>query len=962
MNRIFLSILNMSLTGSVVIGVVLLARLFLKRAPKIYSYALWAVVLFRLLCPLSITAGLSVLKPIPVTTTPGISTVVYPPIQEAYRFDRVVAAVQPEPKPTPVEEQMDEAPSPMEIAAYIWLGGAAMMAAYSAAQYLILRRRLREAAPILDGVYLVDSVSTPFVMGVLHPRIYLPSAAPEKERPFILAHERHHIRRLDPLWKLLGYLALCLHWFNPLAWLAFSLAGKDMEMSCDEAVLRRLGEGVRADYAQALLRLATPKRALPGMPLAFGEGDTRGRVRNMARWKRPRVWVSVLCAVLCIGILAACALNPKQEEKPLEELTQITGPAGIGAWDLYFTLPEGCTHELREKGDGDWTDTREGCVHILTDGTNTIGGIMAFPIPDNFGSDGFDWLRALDFPEWQDDTLGYYADRTGDGRASISFFSDVPDGQERTVNHSHNLYVWDGWIYDLWFDDLTVTLSVKTAILNSVSLGQPQSTAPFPMPYRIGKLPDGFAYETASDGSVEILHAGTVVGGITAYAIPAGVYDPNDDVFLWLEDVGIPDLEDDTLMELGGISGFSGGWKMTVADDVQSPKVQRTHRFQVAGDVVYDFWLDDLALDLNTQFLLEDALTFDASAAQQTGRPEKTELSFVVEGAEEKLPATLYAGNGYSLDIPDDGWTYFRDTMDGQSCDIWESIVNPDVRLGVIRLEGKTEQEASVWIQARFEGFDLIEDRQGGLGGTNSENLMADVRLVPWEEAVYAVCRLYPLEAAEGFGTRLEVMADSFALTGMVVSEEDYAFSKAQAVMDGLQDGGVHIRTQCRYQNNPGENYTEDFYFSENLGFLKVTNTAGGQILGELYADERYFVGEGTEGALVWREQEPESEFLGPWLGSFYFVKHNVTYLETGQDGGGENFFFRIDKALLENDPADSFYFATFYFDKEGAFRNVSLYVNPDKDKPYTLTESIVTTDQKTVEGAIQDEFSRAAK
>ena len=244
MQAVFAKILNMSLTGSIVIAVVLLARLFLKRAPKIYSYALWAVVLFRLLCPLSITAGLSVLKPIPVTTTPGISTVSYQSVARAVR-ENTPAPIQQQVVPAQTA-QTDTKPSPMQIAAYIWLAGASVMAVYSIAQFFALRHRLAESVPVQENVYLADRISTPFVMGVIRPRVYLPSGTPREAETYILAHEEHHIRRGDPVWKLLGYAALCLHWFNPLVWLAFCLAGKDMEMSCDEAVIKQLGEIGRA--------------------------------------------------------------------------------------------------------------------------------------------------------------------------------------------------------------------------------------------------------------------------------------------------------------------------------------------------------------------------------------------------------------------------------------------------------------------------------------------------------------------------------------------------------------------------------------------------------------------------------------------------------------------------------------------------------------------------------------------
>lgn len=177
MQAVFAKILNMSITGSIVIAVVLLARLFLKRAPKNYSYALWAVVLFRLLCPLSITAGLSVLKPLPVTTTPGISAVSYQPVQQAVKYSsRTVMEVQQEQMPVQEAEQPKHGVSPMEIAAYLWLAGASMMALYSVAQYLALRRRLAEAVPLQGEIYLADRIASPFVMGIFAPESTCPPA------------------------------------------------------------------------------------------------------------------------------------------------------------------------------------------------------------------------------------------------------------------------------------------------------------------------------------------------------------------------------------------------------------------------------------------------------------------------------------------------------------------------------------------------------------------------------------------------------------------------------------------------------------------------------------------------------------------------------------------------------------------------------------------------------------------
>ena len=971
----FAKILNMSITGSIVIAVVLLARLFLKRAPKIYSYALWAVVLFRLLCPLSITAGLSVLKPIPVTTTPGISSVSYQPVQQAVKYSRrTVMDVQQEQMPVQEAEQPKQGASPMEIAAYFWLAGASMMAIYSVAQYWILRHRLAETVLLQGEIYLADRISSPFVMGIFRPRIYLPSSTPMMERRFIVAHERQHIRRGDPLWKLLGYAALCLHWFNPLVWLAFALAGKDMEMSCDEAVIKRLGEHIRADYSQALLRLATHKRMVSGMPLAFGEGDTKGRVKNMAKWKKPKVWVSALCVVLCLVILAACALNPKQEETETDGETQIVGPARIVIRDFRFRIPAGCITEKREKKTHEQTDDGLDVAYWeFADGDSIIGGVNTYRIPENLDTDNWDWLRELDLPEWQDETLGYWAEGMPGDVVSVQFFSDVPEGQERTVLNEHNLYFYEGWIYDLWFDKLTVKPEVMEAILNSVSVGEEKAIPVVDMPYTILEMPaGGYSYEIETDGSVTFRKGDSIVGGIVTYAIPEGVYDPNDTIFLWLEDVGIPDFEDKSLVYMGGISDFTGGWSAEFASNVPEgvePTVKRRHHFNVVGDIVYDFWLDQIQLDQSAQFAFADAVLFVPPVSEEelerTGRRLQTELTFYVEGLEETLPATLYIGEGYSLYIPNDEWTHYTGNLDYQPVQTWESHDNPEVELQILTLNGMTLTQAQEWIKDEFSDYTLIEDNRGGLGGPDAENNMADIRFVASGDAVYAICCLYPMEAAEGFGARLSVMADTFALTVAApvqdLTPEEAAFAKCFAVMDSAQDGSVHIRTDCEFQNTPGDNYIEDFYYGNELGMLKIIHTAGSETHAELYANHRYFTNEGnwTGSELIWKEQSGY-EGSDPWLGSFYFIKHYVTYMDTLTDEAGESCMFRVDAPFEDREEATPYYFVNFDFDKQGNFLRVCLQINPVQDNAYTLTESIVSRDEQEIASKIDREYQRA--
>ena len=349
MHELFPTICNMSLTASVVIVAVLLVRLLLRRAPKVFSYALWAVVLFRLLCPVSVTSAVSLMGavgapvqertqrtsaveyvPADIVRSSGTPTVTTLPQETLPAINSPAESTVPAAVTAPEPAAAMPLSGPMVVLTGAWLAGMALLLAYSAVSMLRLRRRLVGAVLLADNIYLADHISSPFVMGLLRPKIYLPSTLKETERGYILRHEQYHIRRRDYLVKFLAFLALCVHWFNPLVWAAFILAGKDMEMSCDEAVVKELGEDIRADYSASLLSLATGHRIVAGMPLAFGEGDTGGRIRNLLKWKRPRPWVMAVCAVVCVGLIALCAANPKGSGTPTEDPP--AGQTETGQW------------------------------------------------------------------------------------------------------------------------------------------------------------------------------------------------------------------------------------------------------------------------------------------------------------------------------------------------------------------------------------------------------------------------------------------------------------------------------------------------------------------------------------------------------------------------------------------------------------------------------------------------------
>lgn len=314
---------NMSLTANVAIVLVILLRLLLKKAPKVISYALWGVVLFRLLCPVSIGSNFSVynLFDAPAQESGTITSVIeYVPSNIVHTEYPSVALPVPgisdvinEALPQGQEQLVaDPLEAPMSIATYVWMIGVLVMVIYSIVSYIRLRRKLSVVVPLRDNIFIADDIKSPFVVGLFRPKIYLPCNLGDKEQEYIILHEQHHIKRLDHVMKALAFLALAIHWFNPLVWVAFILASKDMEMSCDEAVIRKIGGNVRADYSASLLTLATGRRIIAGTPLAFGEGDTKGRINNLSKWKKPAVWVVLVAVVACV-VLAVCLLtNPSQ--------------------------------------------------------------------------------------------------------------------------------------------------------------------------------------------------------------------------------------------------------------------------------------------------------------------------------------------------------------------------------------------------------------------------------------------------------------------------------------------------------------------------------------------------------------------------------------------------------------------------------------------------------------------------
>jgi beta-lactamase regulating signal transducer with metallopeptidase domain len=376
LGELFLHILNMSFSASVVIVFVLVVRLILRKAPKIFSYALWSVVLIRLILPFSFESPFSI---IPTKTNPISRELVYsavPVIDTGITpLNTVVNAVLP--AATPIAS-VNPLQIWMFVGSIIWGTGIALLLLYSIVSYIKLKKRLSNAVHLMDQVYIAENLSTPFVMGVFQPRIYLPSTLTEKEIPLILLHEQTHIKRYDPLFKIIAFFALCLHWFNPLVWVAFFCSVRDMEMACDESVIKQMGNEAKKDYSQSLLSLATGKRFIAATPLAFGEGDTKKRIKNVLQYKSPKFWVSILATIVVIVIAISLISNPIKsvdlsDADFVDELWNSRTPyvgdnSAVSKLLSLMPLPEGLKHDSIKL----YTNGEErGLEWILVDVDNT---------------------------------------------------------------------------------------------------------------------------------------------------------------------------------------------------------------------------------------------------------------------------------------------------------------------------------------------------------------------------------------------------------------------------------------------------------------------------------------------------------------------------------------------------------------------------------------------------------------
>ena len=290
MSTVFYKLLDMSASAAVIVVAVLILRPFLKKVPKFISCALWALVGIRLVCPFSVKSAVSLVPKVGVTADAVFSTAADAEHISGGTVQNVVPTV------TPTVETSENVI--LTVLAVVWLCGVAFMLTYMLISYICLRMRVRESAFLRDNIYECDSIRTPFILGVFCPKIYLPSSINQADAELVIAHERAHLRRFDHVWKPLGFLILALHWFNPLIWLAYVLLCRDIELACDEKVIKQLGADVKKPYSEALVNCSVPRRAIAACPLAFGEVGVKTRIKNVLNYKKPAFWIIIVSLVL----------------------------------------------------------------------------------------------------------------------------------------------------------------------------------------------------------------------------------------------------------------------------------------------------------------------------------------------------------------------------------------------------------------------------------------------------------------------------------------------------------------------------------------------------------------------------------------------------------------------------------------------------------------------------------------
>ena len=449
MSNLFLHLLNISITAGWIVLVVVLLRFVLKKAPKWIRVVLWGLVALRLMLPVSIESALSLVPSAETVKIEPVTAPVFASVRDSngssYFFEDVqgerimlqsgFSALNSAVNPTPAEaaEHFDTVAVLKSGAGWVWLAGVCGMLLYALISFLRLRHRVRASVLLEKGVYVCDEISDPFILGLIVPKIYLPSGMDEQTRAYVLSHERAHLRRFDFIWKPLGFLLLAVYWFNPLLWLAYILLCRDIELSCDEKVVKELDDAGKAAYSEALVHASVSRRMVSACPLAFGETGVKSRVKSVLNYKKPAFWIILVAILACVAV-AVCFLTMPKKDKIKDLTSDGNVTVWYEDWDLESNAPDGPQSVSVDAFPGvtfRWKDDNWGDSILAEENGKTRKLFSGMPVWNVF-----------------------FADVTGDGKpelcASVYFGSGIVD--EHIVVYDYvnkqSYVLWDRGTFD----------------------------------------------------------------------------------------------------------------------------------------------------------------------------------------------------------------------------------------------------------------------------------------------------------------------------------------------------------------------------------------------------------------------------------------------------------------------------------------------------------------------------------
>lgn len=473
MSDLFLKIVNMSISAGWIVLAVVLLRFILKKAPKWVKVMLWGIVALRLIFPFSIESALSLIPsaetispdimmdrtPTVQTGIPAINNVVNPVIGGSFTPDQSASA------------------NPLQIwipvLSIVWIVGVAALLLYAAVSYWRLRRKVSEAVILRDNIFQSENAASPFVLGIIKPKVYLPYNMDGQDLRHVVAHEQAHIHRRDHLWKPLGFLLLTIHWFNPLMWLAYVLLCRDIELACDEKVIKELGNEQRADYTQALVACSVNLRMIGACPLAFGEVGVKERVKSVMNYKKPAFWVIVLAVVVCV-VVAVCFLTNPVTKAPdlsflnyenaiplvadMDEVRVIYCPAADAGEDSLIQVGAASGNDLAKQLDSwEWKECSAPRESLSSPGSVEFVIEEDYRITVHQRKSGF--LRQYAVVRYQDD-LRYYSIDKRDYTDALALVHAPENNVQGEARGKTYLYEKEGIVGDFQitlFDDGTFT-------------------------------------------------------------------------------------------------------------------------------------------------------------------------------------------------------------------------------------------------------------------------------------------------------------------------------------------------------------------------------------------------------------------------------------------------------------------------------------------------------------------------